>query len=325
MDDKVIPVVVCNSIEYYKESDMLKKWSNPEAFDPNKIDCLAMEHSNPTEQEISGYWISYCYNSRPTYARAQKIAKGNKSWMSVCSGHKGMSIIENGTQAYDKPCPKVAWGLCAYLLSHGVEDDSNLCYVLSDKYYDAISMGEQYYNEQYTIYRAINEKRYKKYEDLGETLKVEELDIAFLDKFVTDEQKQIERTRTNATSLDIPYIESVCDDASEYINNLYNREYLDCDSVEATNTPPSKVEKNRVEIAKLSKDFIYVFYNEQCAEEFVQKCKGVKAKTIATMYRTAAKCGNARPRERGFIKILHDELSRLRLVSVKYDTFKSYF
>ncbi len=110
----------------------------------------------------------------------------------------------------------------------------------------------------------------------------------------------------------------------EELDRILSDVSLSCDV--ASSMPLfSKVEQCCNGIDEDLRNLVYLFRgNRYNAQQFVNSCKGNAAKCIARAYKIAIQNGRAIAKERGHTKCLYDELSRLRLVSVAYNTFKKY-
>ncbi len=197
MEEKIMPIVTIGETEYYKECDMLKRWENPNALDPNNRDCMAIEKFS-TAGKYS-YWLGYCYNSMPTFLRAQEIVERSEGWLNGalnkdCSALREDFANEDGVLRFEALCPKKAWGVAAFILRHSELDELvGVMYSIGQQQDVEINtLFSHYYESRKAAYQAEHKGEYQKYSKRVEV--IVKLDDTFFTSHKTAEAECLNRT-----------------------------------------------------------------------------------------------------------------------------------
>ena len=114
-----------NGIKFHKESDMLKWYKENTGFG------IVEDHRIMEEYQINNkldtHVLGGCYNSIPYFLRMQERQEGHESWFEAL--HEHASVLVEGN--YEELCPKVAWGVTAYLAGYAeIDKELGLCFLI---------------------------------------------------------------------------------------------------------------------------------------------------------------------------------------------------
>ncbi len=198
MEERIMPIVTIGETEYYKECDLLKRWEEPNAFNSNNRERMAKECFNYVSC-ICGHTLGYCFNSVPTFLRVQKLCDGQLSLFrpnALNTGSQCLRAEEDGSLPYDKQCPKVAWGITAFILRHSRENEyTGVVYRLNSEWTEIEELFSAYYLERKNIYNNVHREGYEmhaKHTDI-----ITQLDEAFLADHKKEEDDCLQRTLSN--------------------------------------------------------------------------------------------------------------------------------
>lgn len=186
-----------NTITIYKEEDLLKSINGN--FIVEAYRC----------KRIQNTVIGLCTNSYPMFCRRQdNVHDSDYSWMEVLTPSSSILKHDNEEKEYNALCPKIAWGIAAYLLFHSYTDTKER--VLFKMNQEVVQPSDlfQHYQEQNKIhYTILNKEDFDYYKSIGDTTS---FDKEFFDYHIAQEESLI-----NRQNVSIP--DCIKEKAKEYI------------------------------------------------------------------------------------------------------------
>lgn len=197
-----------NTIDVYKEEDLLKTING-------KFIVEAYKHKI-TQNKV----IGLCTNSFPMFCRKQdNVPDSDCSWMEILTSSPSILKHDNIEEEYNTRCPKIAWGIAAYLLFHSYTDTKGRALFKINQ--NAVQPSDlfRYYNEQNKKhYTTLNKEDFDYYKSIGDTTS---FDKEFIEYHISQEESLINKQNTS-----IP--DCIKEKAKEYIEwCIYKKENLD--------------------------------------------------------------------------------------------------
>lgn len=238
-----------NTITIYKEEDLLK------SINRNFI-VEAYKH-----KRAQNTVIGLCTNSYPMFCRRQdNVPDSDYSWMEVLTPSSSILKHDNEEKEYNALCPKIAWGIAAYLLFHSYTDTKRR--VLFKMNQEVVQPSDlfQHYQEQNKIhYTILNKEDFDYYKSIGDTTS---FDKEFFDYHIAQEESLI-----NRQNVSIP--DCIKEKAKEYIEwvKAYSNN--------------KEIGKASINATRYSKKLLDLFNgHEELINELIGKSDDDKAKLI---------------------------------------------
>lgn len=179
----------------YKEEDLLKSINGN--FIVEAYRC----------KRIQNTVIGLCTNSYPMFCRRQdNVPDSDYSWMEVLTPSSSILKHDNIEEKYNACCPKIAWGIAAYLYYYSNEDErGNVYFIANKKAVTLQSLFSQYYNLNKERYSSFNKGYYLRCQSMEKT---DEFDREFIE-FHIKEEKSISKSfiPDDLTKISKEYIE----------------------------------------------------------------------------------------------------------------------
>lgn len=193
-----------NTIDVYKEEDLLKTINGK--FIVEAYRC----------KRIGSTVIGLCKNSSPMFCRQENdIPETECSWMQVLNNQSSILKHDGQEIEYNSICPKIAWGITAYLYYYSKKDERGNVYFEVDKNPITIQhVFTQYYNQSKENYISSNNGYYKSCQSREKT---DEFDKEFLEFHILQEQKLILKTESHIQNKLI----EIAKEYIEYLNIAY--------------------------------------------------------------------------------------------------------
>lgn len=209
----------------YKEEDLLKSINGN--FIVEAYRC----------KRIQNTVIGLCTNSYPMFCRRQdNVHDSDYSWMEVLTPSSSILKHDNEEKEYNALCPKIAWGIAAYLLFHSYTDTKER--VLFKMNQEVVQPSDlfQHYQEQNKIhYTILNKEDFDYYKSIGDTTS---FDKEFFDYHIAQEESLI-----NRQNVSIP--DCIKEKAKEYIEwCIYKKEDLSKPKGSLSNDNAEQATKN---------------------------------------------------------------------------------
>lgn len=193
-----------NTIDVYKEEDLLKTING-------KFIVEAYKHKI-TQNKV----IGLCTNSFPMFCRKQdNVPDSDCSWMEILTSSPSILKHDNIEEEYNTRCPKIAWGIAAYLLFHSYTDTKGRTLFKINQ--NAVQPSDlfRYYNEQNKKhYTTLNKEDFDYYKSIGDTTS---FDKEFIEYHISQEESLINKQNTS-----IP--DCIKEKAKEYIKWCADKE-----------------------------------------------------------------------------------------------------
>lgn len=197
-----------NTIDVYKEEDLLKTINGK--FIVEAYRC----------KRIGSTVIGLCENSSPMFCRQENdIPETDHSWMQSLNNQSSILKHDGQEIEYNSICPKIAWGITAYLLFyfHKIAN-GRLLFKVNQKKVEHPIIFDYYYELNRNYYTKANKVYYEDCEAINELAK---FDKEFIEYHISQEESLINKQNTS-----IP--DYIKDKAKEYIEwCIYKKENLD--------------------------------------------------------------------------------------------------
>lgn len=262
-----------DTFRIYKEEELLKTANGEYIVEAYKC------------RRVGDTIIGLCVNSSPMFCRAQKnVPKGDYSWIEVLKPTSSILEHDNTEERYNTICPKVVWGIAAYLLFHSYTDTKGRTLFKINQ--DVVQPSDlfRYYNEQNKKhYATLNKEDFDYYKSIDDTTS---FDKEFIEHHIAQEESLINRQNTSIPD----YIKEKAKEYIEWIkiNYIKNEQCLK----EKKNTPSpysleiipnlkeeEKEEQTPINISELKSCFKVAFINAKVGD----KEKGDKYETYFEM------------------------------------------
>lgn len=197
-----------DTFRIYKEEELLKTVNGEYIVEAYKC------------RRVGDTIISLCVNSSPMFCRTQKnVPKGDYSWMEILKPTSSILAHDNIEERYNTICPKVAWGMTAYLLFYSDKDDQgDIYFEINDEAVTEQFLFDSYFSLNENKYKTDNKKRHK---SCISRKKTHEFDKEFIEHHISQEESLINKQNTS-----IP--DYIKEKAKEYIEwCIYKKENLD--------------------------------------------------------------------------------------------------
>lgn len=186
-----------NTIDVYKEEDLLKTINGK--FIVEAYRC----------KRIGSTVIGLCENSSPMFCRQENdIPETDHSWMQSLNNQSSILKHDGQEIEYNSICPKIAWGITAYLLFyfHKIAN-GRLLFKVNQKKVEHPIIFDYYYELNRNYYTKANKVYYEDCEAINELAK---FDKEFIEYHISQEESLINRQNTS-----IP--DCIKEKAKEYI------------------------------------------------------------------------------------------------------------
>lgn len=212
-------------------------------------------------KRIQNTVIGLCTNSYPMFCRRQNnVPDSDCSWMEVLTPSSSILKHDNEEKEYNALCPKIAWGIAAYLLFHSYTDTKGR--VLFKMNQEVVQPSDlfQHYQEQNKIhYTILNKEDFDYYKSIGDTTS---FDKEFFDYHIAQEESLI-----NRQNVSIP--DCIKEKAKEYIEWV------------KANSNNKEIGKASINATRYSKELLDLFNgHEELINELIGKSDDDKAKLI---------------------------------------------
>ncbi|WP_287676776.1 hypothetical protein [Bacteroides sp.] len=186
-----------NTIDVYKEEDLLKTINGK--FIVEAYRC----------KRIGSTVIGLCKNSSPMFCRQENdIPETECSWIQVLNNQSSILKHDGQEIEYNSICPKIAWGITAYLLFYSDKDDrGDIYFEINDEAVEEQILFDSYFSLNENKYKTDNKKRHK---SCISRKKTNEFDKEFIEYHISQEESLINKQNTS-----IP--DYIKDKAKEYI------------------------------------------------------------------------------------------------------------
>ena len=179
-----------NGIKFHKESDMLKWYKENIGLGVIEDEMIMEEYQ--INNKLDTHVLGGCYNSIPYFLRMQERQEGYESWFEG-SLNKHASVLVEGN--YEELCPKVAWGVTAYLAGYAeIDKELGLCFLIEGTEVGKERLFLEYLNLCKSVYLAKNKRKYDHYKASKDELSLARLDRSFHEQHLADERGYIERS-----------------------------------------------------------------------------------------------------------------------------------
>lgn len=169
-----------DTFRIYKEEELLKTANGEYIVEAYKC------------RRVGDTIIGLCVNSSPMFCRTQKnVPKGDYSWIEVLKPTSSILEHDNTEERYNTICPKVVWGIAAYLLFHSYTDTKGRTLFKINQ--DVVQPSDlfRYYNEQNKKhYTTLNKEDFDYYKSIGDTTS---FDKEFIEHHTAQEESLINR------------------------------------------------------------------------------------------------------------------------------------
>lgn len=238
-----------DTFRIYKEEELLKTVNGEYIVEAYKC------------RRVGDTIIGLCVNSSPMFCREQKNApKGDYSWMEILKPTSSILAHDNIEEEYNTRCPKIAWGIAAYLLFHSYTDTKGRTLFKINQ--DVVQPSDlfRYYNEQNKKhYTTLNKEDFDYYKSIDNTTS---FDKEFIEHHIAQEESLINRRNTS-----IP--DYIKEKAKEYIEWIKG------------NSNDKEIDKAHTNTTKYPSELIDLFNgHEELINELIEKSDDEKAKLI---------------------------------------------
>lgn len=280
-----------NTIDVYKEEDLLKTING-------KFIVEAYKHKI-TQNKV----IGLCTNSFPMFCRKQdNVPDSDCSWMEILTSNPSILKHDNIEEEYNTRCPKIAWGIAAYLLFHSYTDTKGRTLFKINQ--DAVQPSDlfRYYNEQNKKhYTTLNKEDFDYYKSIGDTTS---FDKEFIEHHIAQEESLINRQNTS-----IP--DCIKEKAKEYIEWI------------KSNRNDKEIDNAHVNTTKYPSELLDLFNGH---EELINKLIGKSDDEKAQLIREWNKGKDGKPLIKNFKDRLRKEyatqLKKAGLISESIENFR---
>lgn len=197
-----------NTMDVYKEEELLKTINGK--FIVEAYRC----------KRIGSTVIGLCKNSSPIFCRQESDTPETEcSWMQVLNDQSSILKHDGQEVEYNSICPKIAWGITAYILFYSDKDDQgDIYFEINDEAVTEQVLFDSYFSLNENKYKTDNKKRYK---SCISRKKTNDFDKEFIEYHISQEESLINKQNTS-----IP--DYIKDKAKEYIEwCIYKKENLD--------------------------------------------------------------------------------------------------
>lgn len=209
-----------DTFRIYKEEELLKTVNGEYIVEAYKC------------RRVGDTIIGLCVNSSPMFCRAQKnVPKGDYSWIEVLKPTSSILEHDNTEERYNTICPKVAWGIAAYLLFHSYTDTKGRTLFKINQ--DVVQPSDlfRYYNEQNKKhYTTLNKEDFDYYKSIDDTTS---FDKEFIEHHIAQEESLINRQNTVTPD----YIKDKAKEYIEWIKGNRNDKEIDKVHINSTKYP----------------------------------------------------------------------------------------
>lgn len=239
-----------NTIIIYEEEKLLKTLNGKfivEAYNVKREGCST---------------IGLCTNSSPVFCRIQNdIPDSDCSWMEILTLSPSILKHDEVEKEYNLCCPKIAWGITAYLYFYShIDSKGRRIFKINQKITNQVDIFHSYYNLCKEHYATQNREDYDFYQFKGET---DNFNREFLEKHIQQEEFLINKNQSH--------------NLSELIE--LGKEYIEWAKECCINNKPAN--SNRKEYSKYSNDLLDLFNgNEKLINELIGKSDDEKAQLI---------------------------------------------
>lgn len=280
-----------NTIDVHKEEDLLKTING-------KFIVEAYKHKI-TQNKV----IGLCTNSFPMFCRKQdNVPDSDCSWMEILTSNPSILKHDNIEEEYNTRCPKIAWGIAAYLLFHSYTDTKGRTLFKINQ--DAVQPSDlfRYYNEQNKKhYTTLNKEDFDYYKSIGDTTS---FDKEFIEHHIAQEESLINRQNTS-----IP--DCIKEKAKEYIEWI------------KSNRNDKEIDNAHVNTTKYPSELLDLFNGH---EELINKLIGKSDDEKAQLIREWNKGKDGKPLIKNFKDRLRKEyatqLKKAGLISESIENFR---
>lgn len=210
-----------NTMDVYKEEELLKTING-------KFIVEAYKHKI-TQNKV----IGLCTNSFPMFCRKQdNVPDSDCSWMEILTSSPSILKHDNIEEEYNTRCPKIAWGIAAYLLFHSYTDTKGRTLFKINQ--NAVQPSDlfRYYNEQNKKhYTTLNKEDFDYYKSIGDTTS---FDKEFIEHHIAQEESLINKQNTSIPDC----IKEKAKEYIEWIKSNRNDKEIDNAHINTTKYPP---------------------------------------------------------------------------------------
>lgn len=233
----------------YKEEDLLKSINGN--FIVEAYRC----------KRIQNTVIGLCTNSYPMFCRRQNnVPDSDCSWMEVLTPSSSILKHDNIEEEYNACCPKIAWGIAAYLYYHSHTDTKGrILFKVNQEVAQPSDLFQQYQEQNKKHYTTLNKEDFDYYKSIGDTTS---FDKEFFDYHIAQEESLI-----NRQNVSIPGC--IKEKAKEYIEWV------------KANSNNKEIGKASINATRYSKELLDLFNDhEELINELIGKSDNDKAKLI---------------------------------------------
>lgn len=280
-----------NTIDVYKEEDLLKTINGK--FIVEAYRC----------KRIGSTVIGLCENSSPMFCRQENdIPETDHSWMQSLNNQSSILKHDGQEIEYNSICPKIAWGITAYLLFyfHKIAN-GRLLFKVNQKKVEHPIIFDYYYELNRNYYTKANKVYYEDCEAINELAK---FDKEFIEYHISQEESLINRQNTS-----IP--DCIKEKAKEYIEWI------------KSNRNDKEIDNAHVNTTKYPSELLDLFNGH---EELINKLIGKSDDEKAQLIREWNKGKDGKPLIKNFKDRLRKEyatqLKKAGLISESIENFR---
>lgn len=293
-----------NPVSFYEEKDLLKEVVIEDMYGYEET-ILTLEHYDAISI-ISGYWVGYCYNSLPPFARAESCKEGCHSWLQGLN--RDSSILnknENGIRRIEIECPKIAYGFTAFLMTHTtIDKKGRQRYSINRKEVRLSVLMNAYLESQKTNYDILNKDDYSynsinKLDDKNRTL-----DITFYESHIKQEEGLRSRTEQQGNNI-----------AKDFI--CHHNEYIQFieEELRKLNVVNFSKNNNNYNLPKYDDNLLFLFYNnEEVIDTFISRTQNMKGINVVNEILALRELQLIKPSKDVSNKQLHDIIGTIAQV-----------
>lgn len=210
-----------NTMDVYKEEELLKTINGK--FIVEAYRC----------KRIGSTVIGLCKNSSPMFCRQESdIPETECSWMQVLNDQSSILKHDGQEVEYNSICPKIAWGITAYILFYSDKDDQgDIYFEINDEAVTEQVLFDSYFSLNENKYKTDNKKRYK---SCISRKKTNDFDKEFIEYHISQEESLINKQNTSIPD----YIKDKAKEYIEWIKSNRNDKEIDNAHINTTKYPP---------------------------------------------------------------------------------------
>lgn len=210
-----------NTMDVYKEEELLKTINGK--FIVEAYRC----------KRIGSTVIGLCKNSSPMFCRQESdIPETECSWMQVLNDQSSILKHDGQEVEYNSICPKIAWGITAYILFYSDKDDQgDIYFEINDEAVTEQVLFDSYFSLNENKYKTDNKKRYK---SCISRKKTNDFDKEFIEYHISQEESLINKQNTSIPD----YIKDKAKEYIEWIRSNRNDKEIDNAHINTTKYPP---------------------------------------------------------------------------------------